>query len=215
MTEQGVTYGDGVPLLHMGGAPSTVVASVQRAVWRLPTAFSLPHALLAAGLIPLEAVPPPAQPAPGLGSWAHWRWKGDVAALLDEAARAGRLDPARLDPACAPAGTLIGWRPSSALAKGGAFGLCTDLALTILVLERHVGPFYFASRRPDRSWEHLFARGLVVDDPRFVGSPLAQVLPGGPPAGAPLPPAPAAAPTPPFAPDISVPVEPETEWSWR
>jgi hypothetical protein len=200
--------------------PQLRVRCVQRPVWGLPAAFSLPHALLANGLIPREAIPhaqapPPAAAAgrkpPGTQEfldnacaprlWAESRWRRDVAALLDEAAAAGRLDPARLDPARAPSDALIGWQPTSAAARRGEFGLCTDLALTILVLERCAGALYLGARAPERSWERLFVPGLVVDDPRFVARPLPEVLPFRAEAG----------PQP--LPDISLPVTPEGDWS--
>ncbi|MFM8980222.1 MAG: hypothetical protein ACKOSS_07150 [Planctomycetia bacterium] len=175
----------------MGRTPAFMEVKVdQRAVWGGATALSLPQALLALGLIPREAaVGPAGAPAPGtapgcrgrpLRRWAQARWGGSVEALLAEAAGAGRLDLAALDARHAPRGALIGWAPTSEGARGGQFRLCTDLALTVLVLERQAGALYLGSRRPERSWERLFGTGLVVDDPRVRGASLAEVLPWAP-----------------------------------
>lgn len=189
--------------LHMGRTPPALeVKVVQRAVWGAATAVSLPQALLALGLIPRAVAATPGQaprpagvpgPAGGqapagrgrpLRAWAEERWRGSVDALVAEAAAAGRLDPGALDACHAPRGVLVGWAPTSAAARRGEFCLCTDLALTLLVLERQVGSLYLGSRAPDRSWERLFGPGLVVDDPRLRGVSLPEVLPWDPGADA-------------------------------
>lgn len=160
-------------LANMSMPPRTLVSVEKRPVWRRATVLSIELALVAAGLLELRTDRDGRPTTTGLQSEAMKRWGGDVERMLADAEAAGALDRERLRAERAPRGVIIGWRPSL---SNRDWALSTDLALTVLVLERRVGELYLGGRAPDRSWEHLFEGPFAVDDPRVEGRPLLEVL---------------------------------------
>lgn len=170
-----VENGSGPALLHnMSAPPRTDVKCVQRAVHGRPVVFSLPHVLVAAGLL-VPRIGPAYRFVQRIEKQARERWGGCVDRLLEEAARQGCLDDERLRSRAPLEGALIGWVPTCA--EEAPEGLCEDLTLTIQVLERCVGSLYLGAREPERTWRRLFSGPVAFDDPRLETRPLAPTQP--------------------------------------
>jgi hypothetical protein len=149
-------------LLHnMSAAPRTTVVLAGRTMAPSVMVFSLPMALIKAGLIEgtdlgterNPAGPPDRYQAACDHVRQRWRTPPDLFAAIGEP----RFLTAAVD-------FLIGWRPLPAHAAL-KFLICGDPRLCAGVQARCAGTLYLSRRQPDLTWERLLDAPVAFDDP--------------------------------------------------